>query len=101
MVCQTITLSNKYSFKSAHALFFVLVRGIISSGSWFRLRPEGGLSGLEIPNSAKVRVGGLPTSFLGVVVAALQTARRYDVRRDCRALVLKRLGAQVGLAVCW
>ena len=63
---------------------------LLSSCNWFRLRPKGGappnrrkaylsgtpgLSGLEVPNSANVPVGGRPTFILGLVyVASLQTA---------------------------
>jgi hypothetical protein len=55
---------------------FLRVLGVLlRSGSWFRLRPEGGLGGLDVPNSANVPVGGLPTFILDFgYVAVLQTA---------------------------
>jgi hypothetical protein len=82
---------------------FLRVLGVLlRSGSWFRLRPEGGLGGLDVPNSANVPVGGLPTFILDFgYVAVLQTAgvMRWAVEITER-LQRKRLGAQIGQARC-
>jgi ribosome maturation factor RimP len=81
---------------------FLRVLGVLlSSGSWFRLRPEGGLGGLDVPNSANVPVGGLPTLFLGENQPAQVTIVRKWMAADLNTIreIAGRVAAAQGIEV--